>query len=86
LRRKSVVILILVDVVNGDVKAGRVGDVENVEAKFKDARSVSLVVLTKEMSRRFCHDCRKILRCPVVAGTTQARDLCCLTMCYFDET
>ena len=35
LRRKSVVVLILVDVVERDVKAGSIGHIENIEAKLQ---------------------------------------------------
>ena len=87
LRRKSVVILILVDVVNGDVKARRVGDVENLEAKLQ-RRAL------RQPGGFNQRDVQALLpRLPEnialsgggghYAGT---RELCCLTMCYFDET
>ena len=87
LRRKSVVILILVDAVNGDVKAGRVGDVETVEAKLQ-RRAL------RQPGGFNQRDVQALLpRLPeniALSGGgghyADARDLCCMTMCYFDET
>ena len=65
-RGEAVVILVLRNVVDGHVEAGRVGDVENVKAELRFIRSVTLVFFTKETSMHRCQAWRKILRCPVV--------------------
>src|SRR5208283_4951378 len=54
----------------GISKLGVLVTLNTSKLNFRFVRSVMLVSLTKETSRRRCHDCRKILRCPVVKSVS----------------